>query len=70
MNKQLEDFARKTLKAGLELCTEDEKRLFKLMYWPSLNDLVDINIVVDKMDAEKLDWAMQQVQMTLDKKND
>jgi hypothetical protein len=28
---------------------------------------MDINDVVDKMDEEKLDWAMQQVERTLNK---
>jgi len=69
MNKQLQDFARKTLKKGLNKCTEEEQRRFKQMYaGTGWNMGVDINMVVDEMDADKLDWAMQQVKKTLDKK--
>jgi len=66
MNDQLQKFARDTPKAGLRQCTEDQKLLFNRMYSPKrLNAPIDE--VVDAMDANKLDWAMQQVQGTLDK---
>ena len=67
MNKQLQDFARATLKEGLAKCTEAQQLTFMRMYarehleWP-------INDVVDLMKDDKLDWAMQQVQNTLSKK--
>ena len=69
MNKKLEKFARDTLKEDLAfLGLHDIKclRTFKLMY--SHEDIsLPINEIVDKMPAKKLDWAMQQVQNTLNK---
>lgn len=67
MNKQLHDFAVKTLKEGLALCTDYEQSIFKRMY-SHQNLELPINVVVDNMEDEKLDWAMQQIQRTLDKK--
>lgn len=79
MNEQLQKFARKTLKDGLAKCTEDQQVLFKRMYIPWAFGIINenrkltdeelatqINDVVDKMPDDKLDWAMQQVQRTLD----
>lgn len=67
MNNELQKYARKTLKDNLQKCTEDEQLMFKRMY--AGEDLEkDINVVVDDMESEKLDWAMQQVQRSLDKK--
>ncbi len=67
MNNQLQQFARETLKKGLAECTEGEQRIFKRMY--SYKNLeLPIDEVVDGIDEEKLDWAMKQVQATLDKK--
>ncbi len=74
MNEDLQIFARDQLKNGLAQCTDGEKTLFKRMYsFPNgVNkpaDLEkDIDSVVDDMDAEKLDWAMQQVSRTLKKR--
>ena len=67
MNKQLRDFARKTLKENLALCSDGEVHRFKLMYSPK-NVELDFRKVVDAMPKEKLDWAMQQVQRTLDQR--
>jgi len=67
MNEQLQDFARQKLKDGLSQCTTGEQTLFKRMYANGEMDL-PINSVVDAMEPRKLDWAMQQVQRTLDKK--
>ncbi len=67
MNPKLEQFARNELKAGLSLCTEEEQLRFKWMYSSKDHDK-PINNVVDDMDAKKLDWAMTQVQKTIDKK--
>lgn len=66
MNQQIQDFARSTLKAGLAKLSPANHLLFKRMYSPK-NLEADINSVVDSMPVEKLDWAMQQVQRTLDK---
>lgn len=68
MNDALQQFARDTLKAGLAKLPESNHRTFKLMYGReggkrSVEDSValPINDVVDIMEPEKLDWAMQQV---------
>jgi len=67
MNKTLEKFARDTLKSNLAKCSEGELLTFKRMY--SHGDLgKDINLVVDSMEPDKLDWAMSQVENTLAKK--
>jgi hypothetical protein len=61
MNKQLQAYARKTLKEELAKLPEEWQNKFKQMYahthldWP-------IDKVVDKMDEDKLDWAMFQVE--------
>ncbi|GAG27163.1 unnamed protein product, partial [marine sediment metagenome] len=42
--------------------------LFKRMHAGSSHNFgIDINKVVDEMPVDKLDWAMQQVQRSLDK---
>ena len=74
MNKRLQDFARAALKDGLAKLPDSSHRTFKLMYARdngkrSVADAVKIpiNDVVDCMPPEQLDWAMQQVQASLDK---
>ena len=74
MNNQLQDFARATLKDGLAKLPEANQRTFKLMYARdggkrSVDAAVamPINDVVDCMPPDRLDWAMQQVQASLDK---
>ena len=66
MNEQLQDYARTFLKEGLLQCSESQRLLFRRMYAKGHMDL-STNNVVDFMDPGKLDWAMQQVQRTLDK---
>jgi len=66
MNQQLQDFARSTLKANLRKCTLEQLSIFNRMYSP--DDLEkSIDDVVDAMPEKRLDWAMQQIQRTLDK---
>jgi len=66
MNNQIQDFARSTLKDGLIKLPENWQRMFKRMYSP--DDLsANIEDVVDMVPEDKLDWAMQQVQRSLDK---
>jgi len=60
MNQQLQDFARSKIKEGLSVLPEGWQRRFKQMYANGNLDK-DINLVVDEMSEEKLDWAMQQV---------
>ncbi len=68
MNDQLQNHARDTLKEGLTQCSEGQQLLFKRMYAHGNLDM-SINEVVDNMAADRLDWAMQQVQRTLVKAN-
>ena len=65
MNKELQRFARNELKAGLAVLPLTHHAIFKRMY--SKNNLdADIGDVVDSMDEDKLDWAMTQVQNSID----
>lgn len=72
MHKELQKHARDYLKAGMAKLPENNHRVFKLMYARdngrrSVDDAVAMNIdeVIDKMPAEQLDWAMQQVENSL-----
>lgn len=67
MNNQLQEFARAQLKLGLNQLPEFNQNLFKKMY-NNGDHSKPIGIVVDDMSEDKLDWAMQQVQRTLDKR--
>ena len=67
MNKQLEDYARQTLKDGLAKLPENNRVLFKRMYALHGNIELPIYEVVDKMEVEKLDWAIQQVSRSIEK---
>ncbi len=65
IDSELQIFARTSLKDNLAKCTEGQQLTFKKMY--SHLDLDrDINKVVDGMSEDKLDWAMQQVQRSVD----
>ena len=64
MNEQLAQFARQTLKDGLQLCTSQQNHMFKLMYANRQPELT-IDQIVDNMEEDKLDWAMQQVQNSI-----
>lgn len=64
MNKQLEQYARSCLKENLAKIPSEMHNIFKRMY--SHNDLdKDINDIVDDMECDKLDLAMQQVQLSI-----
>jgi len=67
MNKTLIEFAKNNLKENLARCTEAEQHRFKQMY-SHKNLEANINDVVDNMPEDRLDWAMQQVQRSVDKK--
>ena len=75
MNKVLEGFARQQLKDGIVQCTDKQRAFFNKMYSDSDAKIytfeeagkLDINNVIDNMPAEKLDWAMRQVESTLEK---
>jgi hypothetical protein len=64
MNKELQEFARKEIKDGLARLPAAWQRKFKQMYSHE-NLEADINDVVDRMPEERLDWAMEQVKMSL-----
>jgi len=66
MNEKLEKFARDTLLEGLNKLKAEHMLLFKRMY--SHKDIEKpIDEVVRDMDTDKLDWAMTQVQETLER---
>lgn len=67
LNDELQTYARFTLKQRLALCTPGEQKVFKRMYADG-NMTRDIGEVVDAMPAEKLSWAMEQVDRTIAKK--
>ena len=69
MNSTLEIFAREKIKEGLGWLPVEWQRKFKLMYVPRniSIDTMDINDVVDKMPADKLDWALTQVENSIKK---
>ena len=74
MNDQLQNFARQTLNEGLNNLPLDWQNLFKLMYGRnngkrSVEDskLMSIQDVINEIPSEKLDWAMQQVQRSIEK---
>lgn len=63
-NKTLIKAARKILKKLLSKCTEEQQMIFKRMY--SHKDLsVSIEEAVDRMDTEKIDLAINQVETTV-----
>ena len=66
-NTTIINFAREEIKRGLSQCSERQQLNFKRMYASGRLDL-PIEEVVDKMDTEKLDWALTQVERTLFKK--
>ena len=65
MNEELQDFARAQIKNGLAKCSDEQQLLFRRMYSHTNLD-ASIDEAVDAMDAEKLDWAMQQISRTLE----
>ena len=66
MNNQLQEFARQSLKDGLVKLPENWQMMFKRMYSPN-NLETDLNDVIDNIPDDKLDWAMQQVQKSIEK---
>jgi len=56
---------RRELLKGLEQCSDEQRLVFKRMYAKGNLEL-PLTEVVNTMDNDKLGWAMQQVQATLD----
>ena len=74
MNETFKNEGRKILKNLLSKCTEKQQNLFKRMYSgygreksEEFKMNLDINNVVDNMDAEKIDFAITQVENTINK---
>lgn len=74
MNAAIKQFARNELKEKLPLLPDNMQEFFKLLYGRnggkrSVEDAKKMSIaeVVDKMEDEKLDWAMTQMQNSFDK---
>lgn len=74
MNARLVAFARQFLKDELPRCSVESQRMFKLMHGRlygtrSVDDATSLSIgqVVDEMKPHQLNWAMQQVERTLEK---
>ncbi len=60
---------REELIAALRKCSERQQHRFKQMYaFGRLNDPMEA--VINDMPDDKLDWAMEQVQKTLDKQQE
>ncbi len=68
MNEELQQFARKRILEDLSLCTDGEKHIFKRMYAKGKME-TPIEEIVEKMDSDKLSWAMEQIKRTIEKKS-
>lgn len=66
MNEKMMAFARNELEEGLAQLPDSWSTMFKRMYSPD-NLGANMTDVIDSVPADKLDWAMQQVQRSLDK---
>lgn len=67
-NEAIINFTKNEIKSGLEKLNDGCQLLFKRMY--SHNNLnATIQEAVDGMDIEKLDWALSQVQRSLQNPN-
>ena len=73
MNHQVEEFCRQRIKEGLSKLPEKYKVGFRLMYADRRGKTIEevkstqIDEVVTKMEANKLDWAMTQVENSIRK---
>jgi hypothetical protein len=67
MNKTISNNTRQLLKDNLSKCTEPQQHLFKRMY--STDTTLPIDTIVDNMPDDKLDWALTQVEKTIEKNN-
>ena len=74
MNKTLQEFARKTLVEGLNSLPSENRRIFALLYARnngkrSVDEAYAMSVeqIVEGMPEDKLDWAMRQVENTIEK---
>ena len=66
MNETVIAFMKEQLKETLAQCNDKQQLLFKRMYAKGKLEL-PINEVVDGMEVDKMDWAMQQVKRTIER---
>lgn len=66
MNHLLQTFARSWLKEQLAKLPESNQDVFKRMYSP-FAIAAPMDRVIDQMPADKLDWAMTQVENSMKK---
>jgi hypothetical protein len=66
MNDKLKDFARSEILKGIAQCTTKQQLLFRKMHSPS-NPNLPIKDIINKMDEDKLNLAMKQIEATLKK---
>tara|TARA_R110000850_G_scaffold213229_1_gene339222 strand:- start:298 stop:510 length:213 start_codon:yes stop_codon:yes gene_type:complete len=64
-NKTIKNVAKEMLKELLSECTEGQQLIFKRMYCHKNLEL-PINEAVDQMADDKIDWAMTQVERTIE----
>lgn len=64
MNKILQEFAREQLKKSLHKCYPTQRRMFARMY-SHKNLFLSVDEMVDEMPADRLDWAITQVDNTV-----
>lgn len=62
MNRKLARFAKQQLREDLQKCTDDQRHLFKRLYGDPNDDIED---VIDNMNQGDLEWAVTQVENTL-----
>ena len=67
-NETIKNVAKEMLKELLAKCTEGQQLIFKRMYCHKNLEL-PINEAVDQMADDKIDWAMTQVERTVEKNN-
>ena len=65
-NKTIKNVAKEMLKELLAECNEGQQLMFKRMYCHK-NLGLPINEVVDQMDDDKIDWAITQIERTIEK---
>jgi len=66
MNTTIKNVAKEMLKESLAECTGAQQLMFKRMYCHKNLEL-PINEAVDQMADDKIDWAMTQVERTVEK---
>lgn len=65
-NETLIKAGKDILKGLLSQCTEGQQMMFKKMY-SHKNLELPINEAVDKMDSDRIDWAISQCERTVEK---